>query len=81
MVMPLFRGMCRPDPQYSAVNVREVKYRHWGEMTKLSMLHTLDPPFNISFFEERPFSTPNPSKKITKGLQISHRCLKQTHLQ
>jgi hypothetical protein len=30
MVMALFRDMCRPDSQYSAVNVREAKYTHLG---------------------------------------------------
>jgi hypothetical protein len=43
MVMALFRGMCRPDPQYSAANVREEKCTCLGYETRLSRLHTLDP--------------------------------------
>jgi hypothetical protein len=30
MVMALFRGICRSDPQYSAVSVGEAKYTHLG---------------------------------------------------
>jgi hypothetical protein len=44
MVMALFRGMYRPDPQYSALNVREAKHTRLGYMIRLSRLHTLDPP-------------------------------------
>jgi hypothetical protein len=44
MVMALFRGMRHPDPQYSAINVREAKYTRLGYKTRLSRLHTLDPP-------------------------------------
>jgi hypothetical protein len=60
MVMALFRGMCRPDPQYSAVNVREAKYTRLGYKTRLSGLHTLNPPFSISFFKEQSFSNTGP---------------------
>jgi hypothetical protein len=45
--MALFRVMCRPDPQYSAVRVKEAKYTRLGYRTKLSKLHTLDPPAPI----------------------------------
>jgi hypothetical protein len=44
MVMALFRGVCRPDLQYSAINIREVKYTHLEYRTRLSMLYTLDLP-------------------------------------
>jgi hypothetical protein len=44
MVMTLFSGMCRPDSQYSTVSVREAKYTHLRYMTRLSKLHTLNPP-------------------------------------
>jgi type IV secretory pathway TrbD component len=44
MVMALFRAMFRSDPQYLAVSVREAKYTCLGYRTKLSRLHTLDPP-------------------------------------
>jgi hypothetical protein len=55
MVMALFRGMYRPDPQYSAVNVRQAKHTCLGYMIRLSRLHTLDPPhLALVFFEERP---------------------------
>jgi hypothetical protein len=60
MVMTLFRGMRCPDPQYSTVTVREAKYTRLGYMTRLSTLHTLNPPFSISFFDERPFSNTGP---------------------
>jgi hypothetical protein len=62
MVMALFRGMCHPDSQYSAVSVREAKYTRLGYRTRLSRLHTMDPPppFSISFFEEEPFSNTRP---------------------
>jgi hypothetical protein len=51
MVMTLFRGMHRPDPPYSVVSVREATYTCLGYMTKLRRLHTLYPPFSITFFE------------------------------
>jgi hypothetical protein len=44
MVMTLFRGMCHSDPQYLTVSVREVKYTCLRYRTRLSRLHTLDPP-------------------------------------
>jgi hypothetical protein len=44
MVMVLLRGMRRPDPQYLATIAREVKYTRLGYGTRLSGLHTLDPP-------------------------------------
>jgi hypothetical protein len=80
MVMVLFRGMCHSDPQYSAVCVREAKYTRLGYKTRLSRLHTLDPLFSITFFKEQHSAHRTPSKKITKGPQISHRYLKQTRL-
>jgi hypothetical protein len=67
MVMALFMGMCRSDPQYSAVNGREAKYTRLGYMTRLSRLHTLDPPFSISFSEEQSFSTPDPKQENNQG--------------
>jgi hypothetical protein len=50
MVMALFRGIRHPDRQYSAIRVREAKYTCLEYKTRLSRLHTLDPPCNISFF-------------------------------
>jgi hypothetical protein len=60
MVMDLFRGMCLPDPQYSAISIRGAKYTHIGYRTRLSRLHTLDPLFSISFSEEQPYSNTGP---------------------
>jgi hypothetical protein len=61
--MSLFRGMCRPDPQYSIVSVREAKYTHLGYITRLSRLHTLDPSFSIRFSEEQSFGNTGPQAK------------------
>jgi hypothetical protein len=58
--MALFRGMRYPDPQYLAISVREVKYTRLRYRTRLSRLHTLDPPFSISFSEEQPFNNTGP---------------------
>jgi hypothetical protein len=58
--MTLFRGMHRPDPQYSTVSVREAKYTHLGYMIRLSRLHTLDLPFSISFSKEQSFGNIGP---------------------
>jgi hypothetical protein len=81
MVISLFRGICRPDPQYSIVTVREAKYTRLRYNTKLSRLHTLDPPnLALAFLRSGHSTHRTPSKKITKGPQISHRYLKQTRL-
>jgi hypothetical protein len=47
-------------PQYSAVSVREAKYTRLRYRTRLSRLHTLDHPFNISFSKEQPFGNTKP---------------------
>jgi hypothetical protein len=60
MVMVLFGGMCCPDPPYTAANVREVRCTRLGYRTRLSRLHTLDPPISIGFFEEQPSSNIGP---------------------
>jgi hypothetical protein len=49
MVMVLLKGMCRPDTQYLAASIREVKYTHLGYGTRLSRVHTLDPPLALAF--------------------------------
>jgi hypothetical protein len=49
MVMVLLRGMCRPDPQYLATSIREVKCTCLEYRTRLSRLHTLDPPLALAF--------------------------------
>jgi hypothetical protein len=60
MVMVLLRGMHHPDPQYLTVSVREVKCTRLGYGTRLSRLHTPDPPppprVSINHSEEQPFS-------------------------
>jgi hypothetical protein len=63
MVMDLFWGMRHLDPQYSTVSVREAKYTRLGHKTRLSRLHTLDPPFSISFLEEQPFNNTGPQAR------------------
>jgi hypothetical protein len=52
--------MCHPDPQYLASSVREVKCTRLGYKTRLSRLHTLDPPISIVFSEEQPSSNIGP---------------------
>jgi hypothetical protein len=47
--LALVRGMCHSDLQYSAASVREVKYTRLGYRTRLSRLHTLDPPLALTF--------------------------------
>jgi hypothetical protein len=49
MVMVLIRGIHRPDPQYLVVSVREAKCTRIGYGTRLSRLHTLDPPLALVF--------------------------------
>jgi hypothetical protein len=49
MVMALFRGMCRLDPYHLAVSVRETKCTCLGYGTRLSRLHTLEPPLALGF--------------------------------
>jgi hypothetical protein len=61
--MVLFGGMRRPDTQYSATSVREGKCTCLGYRARLSLLHTLDPPFSIGFSEEQPFSNTGPEQE------------------
>jgi hypothetical protein len=49
MVMVLLRRMHRLDPQYLATSVREAKCTRLGYGTRLSKLHTLDPPLALAF--------------------------------
>jgi hypothetical protein len=49
MVMVLLRRMHRLDPQYLAASVREAKCTRLGYGTRLSKLHTLDPPLALAF--------------------------------
>jgi hypothetical protein len=43
-VMDLLRVVHRPDPQYSVDSFRKSKCTRLGYKTRLSRLHTLDPP-------------------------------------
>jgi hypothetical protein len=52
--------MCHLDPQYLASSVREAKCTRLGYKTRLSRLHTLDPPISIGFSEEQPSSNIGP---------------------
>jgi hypothetical protein len=63
MVMVLLRGMRRPDPQYLAASVREAKCTCLGYGTRLGRLHTLDPPFSITFPGEQPFGNTGPQAR------------------
>jgi hypothetical protein len=47
--MVLLRRMHRLDPQYLATSVREAKCTRLGYGTRLSKLHTLDPPLALAF--------------------------------
>jgi hypothetical protein len=80
MVMALFRGMCRPDPQYSAASVREEKCTCLGYETRLSRLHTLDPLLALGVLRSSHSATSDQEQKKTKRPQISRMYLKQTHL-
>jgi hypothetical protein len=79
--MALFRVMCRPDPQYSVVRVKEAKYARLGYMTKLSKLHTLDPPplFSISFLRSNHSATSDPEQENNQATldksQVPESCL------
>jgi hypothetical protein len=80
MVMALFRGMCHPEPQYSAISVSETKYTCLGYRSRLSRLHTLDPHLALAFPRSIHSTTPNSEQENKQGTQISHRYLKQTRL-
>jgi hypothetical protein len=67
MVMALFRGTHRSDPQYFVVSVRETKYTRLRYRTMLSKLHTLDPHLELAFPRSSHSAIADPSKKITKG--------------
>jgi hypothetical protein len=49
MIMVLLRSMRPQDPQYLVVSVRGAKCTHLGYETRLSRLHTLDPPLALAF--------------------------------
>jgi hypothetical protein len=61
--MAFFKGMCHPDPQYSAISVREAKYTCLGYKTRLSRLHTLDPHLALAFLRSSHSATPDPKQE------------------
>jgi hypothetical protein len=63
MVIALFRGMCHPDPQYSAVSAKEAKHTRLGYRTRLTRLHTLDPHLALPFLRSGHSTHRTPSKK------------------
>jgi hypothetical protein len=67
MVMALFRGRHGPNPQYSAVSVREAKHTRLGYRTRLSRLHTLDHPFSITIPWSSHSATPDPEQRNNQG--------------
>jgi hypothetical protein len=64
--MDLLRGMCRPDPQYLATSIREAKCACLGYGTRLSMLHTLDPPSPLAIPRSSHSATPDPEQEKNK---------------
>jgi hypothetical protein len=79
MVMDLLRVMHHPDPQYSVDNFREAKCTRLGYGTKLSRLHTLDPPLALAFLRGSHSATRDPRQKNNQVTQVGHRYLKQAH--
>jgi hypothetical protein len=61
MVMVLFRGICHPDLQYLAISIRETKCTRLGYKTRLSRLHSMDPPLALAFLRS--------SHLVTAGLE------------
>jgi hypothetical protein len=79
MVMDVLTVVRCPDPQYSADNFREAKCTHLGYRTRLSMLHTLDPPLALAFPRGSHLSTRDPMQKNNQVTQVGRRYLKQAH--
>jgi hypothetical protein len=65
--MALFKGMCRLNPQYSAVSVREPKYTRLGYRTRLSRLHTLNPHIALAFSRCSHSTTSDPEQDNNQG--------------
>jgi hypothetical protein len=49
MVMVMFKGVCCSDLQYSTTSIREAKCTCLGYGIRLSRLHTLDLPLELTF--------------------------------
>jgi hypothetical protein len=67
MVMALFRGMFRPDPQYSVISVREIKYTRLEYRTRLNRLHTLYPHLALAFLRSSHSVTLYPEQENYQG--------------
>jgi hypothetical protein len=76
MVMNLLRVVCRPDPQYSADSFRKAKCTRLGYGTRLSRLHTLDPPLALAFPMGGHSATRDPRQKNKQVTQVGRRYLK-----
>jgi hypothetical protein len=63
MVMNLLRITHRPNPQYLAGSVREIKCTCLGYRTKLSSLHTLDRPLALAFSRGGHSATRDPEQE------------------
>jgi hypothetical protein len=50
-------------PQYSAVSVREAKCTYLGYGTRLSRLHTMDPPLALVFSRSSHSTIPDPEQE------------------
>jgi hypothetical protein len=67
MVMDLLRVMRHLYPRYLASSVREVKCTHLGYGTRLSRLHTPDPPLVLAFTRGSRSATRDPKQKNIQG--------------
>jgi hypothetical protein len=65
--MVMFEGVCHLNPQYSAASVREAKCTRLGYRTRLSKMHTLDPPLALAFLRSSDSATPDPEQENNQG--------------
>jgi hypothetical protein len=77
MVMDLLRVVRRSDPQYLADSFREAKCTRLGYESRLSKLHTLDPPLALAFPRGSHSATWDPRQKNNQVTQVGRRYLKQ----
>jgi hypothetical protein len=68
MVMGLLRGVHRPEPQYLVGSVREAKHTCLGYGTKISRLHTPDPPLALAFPRDSHLATRDPKQENNQGI-------------
>jgi hypothetical protein len=67
MVMDLLRVVRHLYPRYLAGSVREAKCTHLGYGTRLSRLHTLDPPLALAFTRGSHSATRDPKQENIQG--------------